>query len=73
MATPKPYLEPSKELTIKLDGKTYIGTYSVESGVITVSYGGIRETSQVGGSGSDPEDLARNLLRELVTKRHGLG
>ena len=50
MATPKPYLEPSKELTIKLDGKTYIGTYSVESGVITVSYGGIREMTQVGGS-----------------------
>ena len=63
----------TEELTIKLDGRTYIGYYSVESGLVTVSYGGIRETTQVGGSGSDPEDLARNLLRELVTKRHGLG
>ncbi len=63
----------TEELTIKLDGRTYIGTYSVESGLITVSYGGIRETTQVGGSGSDPEDLARNLLREMVMKRHGFG
>jgi len=63
----------TEELTIKLDGRTYIGYYSVESGVITVSYGGIRETTQVGGSGSDPEDLARNLLQELVMKRHGFG
>ena len=61
------------DLAIKLDGRTYIGTYSVESDLITVSYGGIRQTTQVGGSGSDPEDLARNLLREMVTKRHGLG
>jgi hypothetical protein len=63
----------TEELTIKLDGRTYIGYYSVEAGLITVSYGGIRETSQVGGSGSNPEDLARNLLRELVMKRHGFG
>ena len=63
----------SEELTIKLDGRTYIGYYSVEADLVTVSYGGIRETTQVGGSGSDPEDLARNLLRELVTKRHGFG
>ena len=63
----------TEELTIKLDGRTYIGYYSVESDLITVSYGGIRETTQVGESGSDPEDLARNLLRELVMKRHGFG
>ncbi len=63
----------TEELTIKLDGRTYIGSYSVESGVITVSYGGIRQTTQVGGSGLDPEDLALVVLREMVTKRHGLG
>ena len=59
----------TEELTIKLDGRTYIGYYGVESDLITVSYGGIRETTQVGGSGSEPEDLARNLLRELVIKK----
>ena len=61
----------TEELTIKLDGRIYIGYYSVESDLITVSYGGLRETTQVGGP--DPEDLSRVVLQELVTKRHGLG
>ena len=52
------------ELSVEISGKTCTGRYSVSNRMVTVSYGGIRKTTQL--SASDPETVAGLLLRELI-------
>jgi hypothetical protein len=64
----------SKEVVIERDGKTVTGHYTVESGVVRVTYyggnavGGASKATQVGNSSA--ERIARMLLGELVGE-HG--
>ena len=46
-----------------------IGQYRVEDGLLTVTYRGRSETTQLGGSPA--EVLARIMLREMVDKEAG--
>ena len=56
------------DVEIEMDG-THSGTYTVESGVVRVSYfGGGRKATEVGHA--SPETIARMLLRELVVEAH---
>jgi hypothetical protein len=51
------------------DGVAYVGDYFVERGLITVSLrGGGSKTTQVGGSASVPDGLARLMLGDLITE-----
>jgi len=53
-------------ITIEHDGKTYEGTYSVESsGMITVSYVTRQIVTHAGIRPAEP--LARMILREIVS------
>jgi hypothetical protein len=49
---------------IELDGTRFAGSYSVESGVVTVGYGRSTKSAQVDDSSS--ERVAKMLLRELI-------
>jgi hypothetical protein len=52
------------EISIKIDGRTISGGWSVIRGMVTVvTSTGASKTTKVGGS--DPEILARIMLREL--------
>ncbi len=57
-----------REVSIEFEGRTVTGTYSVWSGMITVSTDLGSKTTQVGGSGSERalDWLAKFLLRELA-------
>jgi hypothetical protein len=52
------------QVDLELDGKRYVGFYSVESDVVTVRYGS--STKSTGRRDSSAERIARMLLRELV-------
>lgn len=55
---------PSSPVSVVIGGKTYTGSYYTERGMIIVTYGFRRTTTQLGGT---PEgSLARLLLHELV-------
>ena len=66
MARRKAPASPPETVRIDHEGKTYTGSYTVEGGMITVSYGDLRKTTQLGGSASHPTSLARLLLWEMV-------
>jgi hypothetical protein len=57
--------------TVKLarDGVEYAGRWSISKGLITVSLGFEKETTQVGGSAEVPEGLARMILGELIDRQ----
>jgi hypothetical protein len=57
-------------VTTERDGATYHGAWSVKKGMITVTLirGGSKST-QLGGSASTPESLARIMLGELIDER----
>lgn len=57
---------PAQPVQITHGGKTYTGSYTVASRMITVAYLGRTKTTQLGGSVTAPESLARTLLGELV-------
>ena len=46
---------------------THKGTYTIDAGMITVYYGDKKKTTQLGGSASAPDALAKIMLREMVT------
>jgi hypothetical protein len=50
---------------IKIDARTYAGSYAVDRGVLTVSTSYGKKTAQVGHQVSH-ETLAHQLLQELV-------
>ncbi len=51
-------------VTVAHQGKTYMATWHVEKGVITVSTASGRKSTQLGDS--PPESLARMMLREAI-------
>jgi hypothetical protein len=53
-----------RQVDLELDGKRYVGFYSVESDVVTVTYGS--STKSTARRDSSAERIARMLLRELV-------
>ncbi len=56
------------DVEITFDGKTHKGRYHVEHDNIVVSYQG---ASKMATKGADNDSLARNVLTEIVTAKHG--
>jgi hypothetical protein len=57
------------DMAVRMDGKVYYGTYTVDDTIVRVAYRGNSKATQVGGS--PPETMAGLLLRELVREsRH---
>lgn len=54
----------SRDVAVERDGKTHTGSYTVERGVVRVSYRDGSKATQVGNS--SPERVARLLLSGLV-------
>ena len=61
----KPH-EVVRGVSIERDGQRYTGSYTADHRIIEVSYGSDSKTTQIGGS--SPNNLAKVLLRELVTE-----
>ena len=70
MAAKKKHPPASRTVSVEIEGKTYTGSYFVESGVITVNYEG-RKTNAYGTQSPDDYALARSLLRALVSGEVG--
>jgi hypothetical protein len=49
-----------------LSGRKYTGHYHVDKGILTVSYGGYSESTQVGNHFLNPKPPAEIILGELV-------
>lgn len=58
-------LPARSEITVTVEGKTFTGSYYVESGVVTVIYGDKQPNSSQTG-GTPAEHVARMLLKEIV-------
>ena len=59
--------KPSGQVEIEHEGRTYVGCYTTDRGVITVRYGdNFPKTTHI--VASPAERLARMLLRELVVE-----
>ncbi len=59
--------KPSGQVEIEHEGRTYVGSYTTDRGLITVRYGDhFPKTTQI--VASPAERLARMLLRELVVE-----
>lgn len=56
------------EIEITFDGKTHKGRYHLEHDKIVVSYQG---ASKLTLQGPDNDGLAKNVLTEIVTAKHG--
>ncbi|MEO7132882.1 MAG: hypothetical protein ABI024_01565 [Vicinamibacterales bacterium] len=56
------------EIEITFDGKTHKGRYHLEHDNLVVSYQG---ASKLVLQGPDNDSLARNVLTEIVTAKHG--
>jgi hypothetical protein len=56
------------DVELERDDERHSGTYSVEGGIVTVTYRGRTTSAQLGGSRDAPEHLAQNLLGELVSQ-----
>jgi hypothetical protein len=61
---------PPQPRAVKLEhaGKNYIGFYTIQEGMITVKYGGRQKATQLGGSASSPDSLARIMLGEMIAE-----
>ena len=61
-------MNPKNEgtVTIRRDGKEYVGRYRVDRGLLTVNSAYGTKTTQVFSHGSDPIPLAEMLLREII-------
>jgi hypothetical protein len=59
-----------RSIHIKIDGRTYSGTYTVDRQVLTVSTNYGRKTAQIGPKVSHAA-LADQLLHELVREEKG--
>ena len=60
----KKHLPPSHDVTFDSNGKTYHGSYTVQSQLLTVTFGMATKSSLL--SGDPPKALAVLLLSELV-------
>ena len=54
----------SYPVRVEVDGKDYSASYSIQSRIVTVVYGGMECSRQLGGVSADV--LAMNLLRDMV-------
>ena len=61
-------LRPSCSISIERLGKEYVGSFTVDQGVITVCYEMRARTAKLGSFSSNPDDLARMILAELVVE-----
>jgi len=57
---------PAQPIQITRGDKTYNGSYTIVDKTITVAYLGRTRTTQIGGSATTPENLARTVLGEMV-------
>ena len=58
-------------LAVEVGGVVHHGYYSVRNGMIRVTYGSSRKSTQLGGMENAPKGLARMILAEQV--REALG
>ena len=70
-------LVPEQELikrtiTVEVGGVVHLGHYSTRNGMIRVTYGSSRKSTQLGGMENAPWVLARIMLREHVREALGL-
>ena len=56
------------EIEITFEGKTHKGRYHLEHDNVVVSYQG---ASKMVSQGPDNDSVARNVLTEIVTAKHG--
>ena len=61
---------PPQPRTVQLElaGKNYTGSYTILEGKITVKDGGRQKATQLGGSASSPDSLARTVLGEMIAE-----
>ena len=59
----------SYPVRVEVDGKDYSASYSVQSRIVTVTYGQMERSRQLGGISADV--LAMNLLRDMVKEGGG--
>ena len=64
---------PAQPVQITHGGKIFSGSYTIGDKTVTVAYLGRTKTTQLGGSETAPENLARTLLRALVDASAGKG
>jgi len=57
------------EVSVEVEGETITAHYTVDRGLVKVSWGMGSKTTQVGSS--EPESIARLLLRELAQEASG--
>ena len=55
---------------IEQRAKVHEGSYTIDSGMVTVNYRGATKSAAVGGN--PPHAVARRLLAELVDEEHEL-
>ncbi len=58
-----------EEVIITLEGSTYEGAYSTESGVMTVTYDGEEKSREIGDFAGHPLELAKVILGEIVDSK----
>ncbi len=54
---------------VDVDGTAYSGSYTVQGRIVTVTFGTLERSRQLGGMSG--EVLAMNLLREMVRECNG--
>lgn len=57
-----------KEVSIKCDGKTYVGSFESDGYMLTVYYKELGRKIFLGGAGEFPETLARIVLSDMVSR-----
>ena len=66
----KPRRQPQRyPVTSELNGVEIKGSYELDGKIITVFYRDQSEATQLGGSASSPETLARIILEQLIRIR----
>lgn len=71
MARNKAPPSPPIPIRVEVDGKTHLGSYSVDQKLITTFYLGRNKTAKLGESAAEPESLARRLLAVMVSEARG--
>lgn len=57
-----------KEVSIKREGKTYVGSFETDEYMLTVYYKDLRRKTFLHGAGEFPETLARIVLSDMVSR-----
>jgi hypothetical protein len=62
----------STPIAVEVGGVVHLGHYSTRNGMIRVTYGSSRKSTQLGGMENAPQALAKIMLREHVREALGL-